>query len=599
MSLHTVGRNLAEGVTEGVEKVDLFSETTIGACVTCCVSLLMWLIFLPIFNLGAVPWMEQWEGSGMDTISDYMAHAEETYVTPKAAFYVLDSNADGNSTMKEFIAGSKRFKRPPFKFDEEAIPVFHDLDTNGDDSVSPQEFYAHVPARSDSRWHTSLEQVKNGARTKYGSLEGAYKAWDSNGDSKVTPDEFQAGSGAAVGYISPEDAQVAFNQADKNHDGVLDPREWVVHTAHCSFNLQTDLQTVPADNDANLVKAMEADLSEYLQTQPDDSTKCNVKANAASTARRRLESVKLISDCTIDVGSTERQHSIEGLCQQLPTAAFMKRLTTLLGAAPVNTAPAPAPVTAAPATAAPTTTQGHAGPAAGAAAGPPADAVEPKVEEGGQLSPESAAAALGVGQRPAVMEPSIGTAADAQDEQPHATAQVMPGPLNDEDLQQYYGRDCIIQGETEIYVTNFKCDDSDAAEKTDVVKTQLQELIAKVTGHEPEMQSADIANSYKFRNNVTISAKWEVDTAQGGKFQKMIQDQGWQLDDGTRELFKKVPMECMHDVHVRQVSMLTAQYYGVPAHLLRRGLSLQQEYGLKYTPDGLANVTGSWPYVQP
>lgn len=580
MSLHTVGRNFAEGVTEGVEQVDFFSETTIGACVTCCVSVLIWMFFLPVFNFIAVPWMTQWEGSGIWTVRHYMARAEETYVTPKATFYVLDADADGGSELEEFLAGSKRFTRPPFKWDEVARPVFNDIDANKDGRISPTEFYSQVPARSESKWHKTLQDVKDGAKTKHGGLEAAYKAWDSNSDNRVTSDDFYAGATESLEFIDEVDSQVAFDKADADHDGAISPREWVDFPMHCYFRIQAKTNYEPSDYDLN--NAMEANILDFMNADPGDVANCVVqKALGGATSGRRLEtSLNLVSNCTLHVGAQSRQSSMQSSCQQLPTPDFTTNLEKRLGGVPVEPQARVAPTPA---------------PSVGAITPVPTPAPTPASPSGEQMSIEEVRKSLGIDERP-TRAPAAPTPAPSPT---HSLAFVTPGPVTDQDLLSYTGRSCIVEGDTAIFVANFLCDDSEADQKVDLIKTGLQDLMQRITGNVPQMQSVQIINNIYYSNNVTVAAKWEIDTTKGGEFQQKIKTDGWKIDDATQDLFKTVPMECMHDVQVRQFSQFTAQYYGVAANMVPKGLSLQQEYGLAWTKEGIANFTGSFPYVQP
>mmetsp|Transcript_39875 Transcript_39875/g.70129 ORF Transcript_39875/g.70129 Transcript_39875/m.70129 type:complete len:581 (+) Transcript_39875:81-1823(+) len=580
MSLHTVGRNFVEGVSEGVEQVDFFSETTIGACVTCCISVLIWMFFLPCFNLIAVPWMMQWEGTGVPTIRHYMSRAEETYITPKATMYVLDANADGNSTLQEFLAGSKRFKTPPFKWDEEARPVFHDLDSNADGKITPAEFYSHVPSKSETKWHTSLQDVIDGAKRKHGDLETAYKAWDSDSDNQVFSDEFYAGAKESLGFIDEVDAQVDFDQADKDKDGILEPREWVDFPMHCYFRTVAQTNGMPSDSDLN--RAMEASILEFMKAESTDLANCAVEEEvSAAFSGRRLETLSLVSNCTLHVGTIARQGSMQGMCQQLPNKKFTESLESHLGGAPVEL-PTPPP-----------TPPPSSAPAPGTPAPTPAPTPMPTPPPSGNgMSIEDAMASLGI-------KPRKNRSTTPAPAPTHSLALVGPGPVSDQDLLSYTGKSCIVEGDTAIFVTNFLCDASQADTKIDLIKTGLQDLMQKVTGDIPQMQSVQIINNIYYKNNVTVSAKWEIDTSHGGEYQQKVKAQGWRLDDGTKDIFKTVPLECMHNVKVRQFTQFTVQYYGLAANTVPRGLSLQQEYGLAWTEEGIANFTGSFPYVQP
>merc|ERR1719247_2588415 len=134
--------------------------------------------------------MKSWEGMHDLTLPEYMQHAEETYMTPKVCFQVLDSNADGNSTREEFRFGSNTFKRPPFRYPAEIIPIFDAIDMNQDGVIQDEEFYKSTPSSMDFKWHINMTDLKLRAKQGYGMLDSYFSQMDLDANGKVTEQEW-------------------------------------------------------------------------------------------------------------------------------------------------------------------------------------------------------------------------------------------------------------------------------------------------------------------------------------------------------------------------------------------------------------------------
>lgn len=269
--LQSTSKTVVEQASQHAENVDFCSENLIGAVVVCVWSMLIWLLFLPVFHLGIVPWMASWEGMHGLTVSDYMAHAEATYPTPQVCFEVLDVNGDKNSTREEFLVGSKTFKKQVFRYPAEARPIFDAIDANKDGKIQEGEFYAATPAGVPYKWRVNMTDLKTRAKQAYGFLDSYYtQALDIQSDSKVTEKEFVDAAALLSPPIPIDDAKRLFLEADKDGNHMLEPREWVSYSIPGNFTFNG---IVPEDvkfPGPRITLSVTAGLTSCLQTIPTD-----------------------------------------------------------------------------------------------------------------------------------------------------------------------------------------------------------------------------------------------------------------------------------------------------------------------------------------
>lgn len=330
--LHHVGRNLVEHVSEHVEHLDFFSENSIGACVTCCISMVIWLVFLPIFHLGAVPWLENWEAEHAMTVANFMHRAEETFATPHVAFEALDANGDRNATQAEFQAGAANFKRPPFRYPAEEWPVFKLIDANGDGMIQDMEFYHAAPSGLELKWHINMTDLKKRAKQGYGYLDSYYTAMDINSDGKVDLQEFITMAADVQPPVPEEDAKRLFNEADSDKRGFIEPREWVSYNVSGTFDFRTLLPAGVLPEGPRVAMAVEACLRGALDILQFDILTVEQVSQVTGQARQlSANAVTLRVPFTVFVGTRQRQSTIATDVKTLPsalcTAAFANAIS--------------------------------------------------------------------------------------------------------------------------------------------------------------------------------------------------------------------------------------------------------------------------------
>jgi len=204
------------------------------------------------------------------TLMEYMQHAEETFATPHGAFEVLDADGDRNSTREEFQAGSAIFKRPPFRYPADMFPIFDEIDSNKDGLIQNTEFYHATPSAMESKWHLNMTDLKDRARNSYGFLDSYYTAMDINSDGKVDLAEFVRSAGALEPPVPAEDAEALFHQVDADGIGFVEPREWVSYVVNGTFVFATGLQPDILPTGAKVMLAVEIGLKNALEVQEFD-----------------------------------------------------------------------------------------------------------------------------------------------------------------------------------------------------------------------------------------------------------------------------------------------------------------------------------------
>lgn len=326
--LQTAGRSLAENVSEHAEHVDFFSENTIGACVTCTIALSIWLIFLPVFHLGLAPWLQHWEKMHMMTVPEYIRHAEETYATPHMAFNILDADGDHNSTKKEFAAGSKKFKRPPFEYPADVYPIFDQIDTNNDGLIQDKEFWSAAPSGLEMKWHLNMNDLKTRAKQRDGSLDSYYTSMDMNSDGKVSVEEFTTLAGLLEPPVPLGDAKDLFKVADTDSKGFIAPREWVSYNVTGDFTFKAGLPSGIDPTGPRVMVAVEAGLRSSLHILDFDLLTISGVEKVKQPHKKRilssqmLETVFIKVTFTVLIGTRSRQSLMQVTASILPNSVF-------------------------------------------------------------------------------------------------------------------------------------------------------------------------------------------------------------------------------------------------------------------------------------
>jgi len=535
--LHHVGRNLAEHVSDHVEHLDFFSENTIGACVTCCISLLIWLVALPIFHLGAVPWMDQWEAMHAITLPEYMGRAEETYGSPHAAFKVLDPNGDGNSTFKDFQAGSALFKRPPFRYPADVYPVFGKIDANSDGIVQDSEFYRAAPSGMEWKWHINMTDFKARTRESYGYLESYYTAMDRNSDGQVTRKEFTTLAADLEPPVPEEDAKELFDKADHDGSGFVEPREWVSYNVSGLFSFPTTLAPGVLPEGPRVMLAVEAGLRAALRIMQFEVLVVNgvAKQEAVAVApSRRLQtvaqSVVLRVTFTVFVGTTSRQSQMAHDVTKLPDDTYTAVFDASISGGSTTALP------------------------------PGVNPTAPPEQTPGPLSADDLQAYLNV---PAVIQ----------------------------------GRTELLLGSADAATDVI----ADQEAKTGVIfKSSFDafcECSITVESAQTEAMQDQMGGAATSRNT-TLVISWSTDLQHGGKFEQRVQDTGQQLISSIFANIMKANLPSMKGVTLDSWTRFTATYYGEEAAKLPRGTAIKQYLGNFRTMDkGVRDDTGTPPFV--
>jgi len=546
--LHHVGRNLAEHVSEHVEHLDFFSENSIGACVTCFLSVVIWLVFLPIFHIGVVPLMHDWEQQHSLTVADYMQRAEETFPTPHEAFEVLDGDADRNSTEQEFRDGSAVFKRPPFRYPAEMYPIFREIDANGDGVISDTEFYAASPSGLPTKWHVNMSDLKSRAKEGYGYLDSYYTAMDIKSDGKVDLQEFIEMAAALSPPVPEPDAKALFLKADTDGLGYIEPREWVSYNVSRTFTFQTTLDSGILPEGPRVMLAVEAGLRGTLEILQFDLLSVNEvkemkKRQLTEGSERSLSSQSVVNlrvSFTVFVGTRTRQSEMMNDVKALPNDEYRAYFDASINGGSTTIMPAGPAITA------------------------------PPAQKAGPLSDDDLKAYLDV---PAIVQGYTELLLS------HCQADLTTMEQQSDDLKP-------------IFKTSFdsfcKCSitvDSVSAEA-------LQDTTGQGLG-----------------TNKTMIVSWSIDLKHGGKFEKLLQDSGHTLVHGIYSSVMEANLPFMSGVKLDSWTRFTATYYGQAAADLPRGTAIKQYLGHFRNPskeisgrhndevDAIRNDTGTPPFV--
>lgn len=547
--LQTAGRNLAENVSEHAEHVDFFSENTIGACVTCTIALSIWLVFLPVFHLGLAPVLQHWEQMHALTVPEYMRHAEETYATPHMAFGILDADGDHNSTKKEFAAGSKHFKRPPFDYPADVYPIFDQIDTNNDGLIQDKEFWSATPSGSEMKWHLNMNDLKTRAK-RYtgdndgqhdGSLDSYYTYMDMNSDGKVSVEEFTAMAGTLEPPVPLNDAKELFKEADTDSKGFIAPREWVSYNVTGDFTFKAGLPSGIDPTGPRVMMAVEAGLRSALHILVFDlltisgvekAPKTTTTPTTTTTGKKRilssqmLETVFIKVTFTVLIGTRSRQSLMQTTASILPNsiymAAFASSITGGTTTFPIG----------------------------------PMTTVRP---------------------------------------QP-------PGPVLDKDLKAYMGVPAVVQGHTELFLKQPASALWPSSRQEKMLKPIIKasfDFFCKcgITVESVQTTEQQDETGAGGATNKTMFVEWSTDLKHGGVFEREMEDNGHQLMHSLYANIMQANLPSMVGVSLDSWTRFTTTYYGSVAGSLPRGAVLEQRFG-HYKGPGGRNDTGTPPFIE-
>lgn len=129
----------------------------------------------------------------------------------KELFHQLDLDGDGSLSKSEFLESSKRFSP------QEVEAIFALGDINDDGAIDLEEFIGIM--------YPSAATVVNRLRTKYSNLNDVKKAFaiiDKNGDGMISKEEMEEGD-----TFNLQEIQALFTLGDSNNDGEIDLEEFI------------------------------------------------------------------------------------------------------------------------------------------------------------------------------------------------------------------------------------------------------------------------------------------------------------------------------------------------------------------------------------
>jgi Ca2+-binding EF-hand superfamily protein len=478
--------------------------------------------------------MESWEAMHELTVADYMHHAEETFATPQGAYEVLDADGDHNSTQQEFQAGSAIFKRPPFRYPADMIPVFNKIDANQDGVIEDTEFYKATPSGLEQKWHINMTDLKVRAKQSYGYLDSYYTAMDINSDGKVDLKEFIAMAKDLEPPVPAEDAEVLFKESDTDGMGFIEPREWVSYNVTGNFTFKANIEEQILPEGPRVMMAVEAGLRACLTImQFDLLTITGVQdiTHGSQTSRRLNETVKfkdvvLRANFVILTGTHARQGTIQSTADSLPNDCFNADFANAIGG--------------------------------GSTTLPPGPSTSAKIHEPGPVSDKQLKDYTDV---PAVI-------------QGHTELFLQHAAGSQNSIAQQEGKLAPI----------FKAS-VDSFCKCSITVESVQTTL------EQDTSGAGLAT------NKTMVFSWSIDLQQGGQFERQVKEQGHDFVTSIYGNIMKENLPCMKGVKLDSWTRFTATYYGSSARTLPRGVAIQQYTGHKPSAKGIRNDTSTPPFV--
>ncbi|CAE8647287.1 unnamed protein product [Polarella glacialis] len=124
-----------------IDKIDNFSEVTLGLGATFLMTLVIWLFLLPFFDVAGMSWIKSWESSSDHiTLAQFKTRmAASLSPDPLTAFEEMDRDQDGKIVQPEFLFAVKKF-RPPINGTALGKYCFEGLDEDGNGYLVAQEF---------------------------------------------------------------------------------------------------------------------------------------------------------------------------------------------------------------------------------------------------------------------------------------------------------------------------------------------------------------------------------------------------------------------------------------------------------------------------
>ena len=134
----------------------------------------------------------------------------------KAAFQMFDKDGSGSISAQEFVKVLKNLGQSVSK--EEAKDIMKELDTDGSGEIDFEEFISYMRKIKVQDEFTEEEDI----------VIKAFQTFDSNKSDTISMEEFKyILCGVGQDRFTEEECEEVFKEADLNHDGVLNYREFV------------------------------------------------------------------------------------------------------------------------------------------------------------------------------------------------------------------------------------------------------------------------------------------------------------------------------------------------------------------------------------
>lgn len=235
--LATVGRN--------VDRIDSFPDHYLGVSVTCCVTTLVWVLLIPLFDLAGIPWIRSWEG-GRITLAEFVLRAEESHATPQDAFHVFDENEDAMLSLSEFTTGAGKFTTVVTEM--EAAPIFKSMDKSWNGYLTEKEFYEGIHSGSKLSWRVTPHEFKRRGAMSFTSPRAQFeKGLDIDGDGKASYSEFLTGSHELKPPVEKQDSKLLFKHFDQDSSNAVEGHEFFMDLQGCNAHME---KTYPTPKEA-------------------------------------------------------------------------------------------------------------------------------------------------------------------------------------------------------------------------------------------------------------------------------------------------------------------------------------------------------------
>jgi hypothetical protein len=180
-----------------------------------------------------------------------------------------------------------------------------------------------------------------------------------------------------------------------------------------------------------------------------------------------------------------------------------------------------------------------------------------------------------------------------------APAQILPGPVTDEEIKQYLHVPAILQGRSELLLAHAKAGTAQIEQRQKQLMPILEKTFASFGDIDITMEAGETSQvqdtSGATGSNKTMIFHFNADVKEAGAFQKKVQMHGSILAANIRQDVINQNFPELGGVRIHVWTRFTAAYYGSAVAGLKRGPFLHQHFGMF---EGVRNDTGSAPFVK-